>query len=617
MWLFTTLGFFSVVQKPGDGHLTVRARVATDLDRLREAYLPTLSPTIAHGGTDYPFRATVGHEELARGFADLAREISYANFKDAVATTAGHQRAALYGEVWATLLALEQDGGAETVRQPSPVSHAGGRCAFGGVVIDDSGRVLLREPRNHFGGYHWTFPKGRPHPGESPIEAALRETREETGVSATLVESIPGLFPGTTTDSAYFLLSPVAESGAWDDETSAISWATREEAARLIAQTATSLGRERDLRVLAAAFARFDARVSLPAARTARPGQEQRGRYSLTVDDRQLLRSVEQEPVDEAESSSALARGRARQHDAVGGARFHVASKGQGVVEGWSTARLSYMPRDWRADFRDRLREEVRHLVASPDQVLHAAYVSPDSGMFDAENILLYNVDLGRLAAASRHGLRFERAIASPPDCPTPLGGNAEHYHRYALAARDATFSHWDIGKPLVRLRCALPAAAVKRWYEVWHALKRGEIHAGTAPHAGRFGLRVRLRLPASSKIRPIDAVKPLFDGVVAALHFHDGTDQEELSARLAAALNARTGDISALLADESGAVLGQHRLVGKFGAGVIVNPQDDLCFAGELLLDRAEPGTPCQLEAEMFEIVPRESSVGAIGRGI
>ncbi|WP_363318977.1 NUDIX hydrolase [Brevundimonas sp.] len=35
--------------------------------------------------------------------------------------------------------------------------------------------VLLVEPLNHFGGYGWTFPKGRPNPGENPAKAALGE----------------------------------------------------------------------------------------------------------------------------------------------------------------------------------------------------------------------------------------------------------------------------------------------------------------------------------------------------------------------------------------------------------------------------------------------------------
>jgi hypothetical protein len=34
MWLFTTIGFLSVVQKNGEQRLTVRARSSADLDRL-------------------------------------------------------------------------------------------------------------------------------------------------------------------------------------------------------------------------------------------------------------------------------------------------------------------------------------------------------------------------------------------------------------------------------------------------------------------------------------------------------------------------------------------------------------------------------------------------------
>lgn len=110
MWLLTPEGFFSIVQKPGDaarGTLTVRARVAADLDNLRRTVLPTLGATEAGLGTDYKFRATAPREDVARALGELALRTTYSNFKNAVAHQQGPQRAALYHEVWDVLYTLQ------------------------------------------------------------------------------------------------------------------------------------------------------------------------------------------------------------------------------------------------------------------------------------------------------------------------------------------------------------------------------------------------------------------------------------------------------------------------------------------------------------------------------
>jgi 8-oxo-dGTP pyrophosphatase MutT (NUDIX family) len=49
-----------------------------------------------------------------------------------------------------------------------------------GIVILNSGRELLL--CHVTGQNHWDLPKGGIDPGETPIEAALRETREEAGL---------------------------------------------------------------------------------------------------------------------------------------------------------------------------------------------------------------------------------------------------------------------------------------------------------------------------------------------------------------------------------------------------------------------------------------------------
>jgi len=130
--------------------------------------------------------------------------------------------------------------------------------SFGGVVINERKEVLLVEPRNHFDGYVWTFPKGRSDHGEEPDSAASREVFEETGIEAKIINKLPGSFAGGTTANTYYLMAPLSEKGEFDKETQAICWATKEEAEELINKTTNDIGCKRDLAVLSAAFEMYN-----------------------------------------------------------------------------------------------------------------------------------------------------------------------------------------------------------------------------------------------------------------------------------------------------------------------------------------------------------------------
>ena len=265
MWLFTAFGFFSIVQKQKGDMLTIRARVREDLDRLREQYLPSLSSTVAGGGTDYPFRATAGRKAVATAVARIAEDITYSNFKNEVARELGHERAHVYGSVWGVMRGLEdlkeRATGRKSRAAPLPRAPRAKASAtstsdlrYGGVVVNEEGEVLLYEPLDHFGGYVWTFPKGTQDEGESPEQTALREVEEETGVRARIVGEVPGEFPGTTSTTVYFLMHAERQSGKpGDEETQAVRWASFDEAPSLIRETTTPTGRKRDLAVLEAA----------------------------------------------------------------------------------------------------------------------------------------------------------------------------------------------------------------------------------------------------------------------------------------------------------------------------------------------------------------------------
>jgi 8-oxo-dGTP diphosphatase len=128
------------------------------------------------------------------------------------------------------------------------------KISYGGVVINQDGQVLLREPAGHFGGYVWTFPKGEPNAGETAEQTALREVFEETGVKGRIVAKMPGAFRGSTTDNEYFLMAPVEDIKDFGDETKTVRWVTQREAEELIPQTLCPTGKTRDLQVLKAAY---------------------------------------------------------------------------------------------------------------------------------------------------------------------------------------------------------------------------------------------------------------------------------------------------------------------------------------------------------------------------
>ena len=108
MWIAHPDGFFSVVRKPGDTQLTVRARARVDLERLRKNWLPQLGPTRVGEGTDYPYRASVDPGEFGRAMASMGEAIDYSNFKGEVFRREGSARAHAYSKVWSALCGLER-----------------------------------------------------------------------------------------------------------------------------------------------------------------------------------------------------------------------------------------------------------------------------------------------------------------------------------------------------------------------------------------------------------------------------------------------------------------------------------------------------------------------------
>jgi 8-oxo-dGTP pyrophosphatase MutT (NUDIX family) len=76
------------------------------------------------------------------------------------------------------------------MKSTSPSADGEERAAGAVLFREEGGRRVFLLLRHEQGG-HWGFAKGRIEPGESEVEAAMREIREETGIAE--IDLVPGL----------------------------------------------------------------------------------------------------------------------------------------------------------------------------------------------------------------------------------------------------------------------------------------------------------------------------------------------------------------------------------------------------------------------------------------
>lgn len=112
----------------------------------------------------------------------------------------------------------------------------------GMLVREPDGRIWLREPSNHYGGYEHTFAKGHLDGNEDPQEAAHRELYEETGLKAKIV-AFMGDYRGDTTTTRMYLADRTGGEPHTNNETWSMKLVSPEDAHKL-------LNRARDKEIL-------------------------------------------------------------------------------------------------------------------------------------------------------------------------------------------------------------------------------------------------------------------------------------------------------------------------------------------------------------------------------
>jgi 8-oxo-dGTP pyrophosphatase MutT (NUDIX family) len=81
------------------------------------------------------------------------------------------------------------DDAAAAVKRRGPRPRVVRQHSAGGLVVRDAQVLLIATA----GGSRWQLPKGRLEEGESCEQAAVREVREETGITGRIVAPLPGI----------------------------------------------------------------------------------------------------------------------------------------------------------------------------------------------------------------------------------------------------------------------------------------------------------------------------------------------------------------------------------------------------------------------------------------
>jgi hypothetical protein len=103
MWLFTSSGFISIVEKDAD-HLAVRARDSLSLSSLAQSYGVEIRSTPT---ADYPYRIFITKDQFKNWLSNQPGQIDYKNFKSEVSITRGKNFANALLKVWSAMHAIE------------------------------------------------------------------------------------------------------------------------------------------------------------------------------------------------------------------------------------------------------------------------------------------------------------------------------------------------------------------------------------------------------------------------------------------------------------------------------------------------------------------------------
>lgn len=232
-------------------------------------------------------------------------------------------------------------------------------------------------------------------------------------------------------------------------------------------------------------------------------------------------------------------------------------------------------------NFKSELRGAIKMMRPQSGEILFAQYAGEGAKgrFFDLENMLFYNIGLSPFASCAAHGISFSILPDQGALCQQNRIKNRKHAYFYQCLPLPSIESHF----------AALPLMA--KWSDVplnpheanspakyWKALRgaRDQIsvfECAESPLTTDFALKIELHLPI--RIKLVNTVKPLLDGVVCAFH---GEDIRSLDCLADFCTRQHCEELCK--PNSFPPVLGKREFIRPYrnGRSFLWNPADDFC---------------------------------------
>ena len=262
------------------------------------------------------------------------------------------------------------------------------------------------------------------------------------------------------------------------------------------------------------------------------------------------------------------------------------------MVQAFSKERIPHEPQGWQKEFRNALRSALSELKPMENLCLTASYCGTETGSYDLENILFYNIGSASFRQIATYRLFAENRFHQGTKT---INEESEFSHKYAYKICNAVnlADFWESHTLAAEWEVlSIPASfSNNKAVDYWQALRGnpGKVHSYHKIPDSPFGVKIKLSVPKTKTLNLVSVIKPMLDGVICAFHSADKRLQEESSL-----IASHIGVPEQQILCDSNDILGTCRFIYPYRDSVKCNPQDNRCFAFEIAVEHNDDEDCC-----------------------